>query len=401
MRFPSTPQIEQEIARVRSLTRDLLAGYVAWGPELKYGDTYQAVYGDVFDFVNFRMESVESCLTLLDDSKVSDSLALCRSLLENYMVFALICRGRKYVMVQDLTSLDTEKFKEELAKAEAAWQKSATDGTTSLIAVRKYPDANRHIEYVYDDIRFDDGEPAPVSIYYFHLDEFNPEAMRLKDEDYFEYYPMPPDVRRSDAKYRREQLARYRYILSYDSLKRSLHLNGLLDRAALLRLEAHYTFLGQYLHPTKGAMRRLRNDDNWYDGRPQIGMDRSYRQSAELLASAYVLQLAISFIEEIVNYFDAQPKRDVVFSGTTHLHELLDDAKSSTSYFWFLTNEPSEWDRYNWCVHFASKEDIESWGGYLNSPTEDIKFNKNILGNLESALRRVSNVKAGDYIPPI
>jgi len=57
------------------------------------------------------MESVELCLKLTN-GKVSDSLGVCRSLLENYMLFMLMCRGRKYVIVNDLSSPTPEKFSE-------------------------------------------------------------------------------------------------------------------------------------------------------------------------------------------------------------------------------------------------------------------------------------------------
>lgn len=91
-----------EIARVVGSARAMLDAYASWGRRISYGEVYHAFYGDMLEFVNFRMETADSCLLLIQNSKVSDSLGLSRSLLEHYLLLMLMCRGRKFFQLQDL-----------------------------------------------------------------------------------------------------------------------------------------------------------------------------------------------------------------------------------------------------------------------------------------------------------
>src|SRR2546421_402915 len=75
--------------------------------------------------------------------------------------------------------------KQELEKEQKA-------GTTSCLAVKKYPRAKRHLMYIFEGLK-DESEPGfMIPLHYFAFQDFYPETMRLKDEDYFDYYPPPP-----------------------------------------------------------------------------------------------------------------------------------------------------------------------------------------------------------------
>src|SRR5664280_3665649 len=86
-----------EIARVDAASGELISEYLAWSPKTVYGDTYNMMYGDIIDFVNFRVETAESCLQLIEQDKIADALGLCRALLENYLLLTLLCGGTKSV----------------------------------------------------------------------------------------------------------------------------------------------------------------------------------------------------------------------------------------------------------------------------------------------------------------
>jgi len=72
--------LAQEIARVNQLTRATLEEYVSWGGTISYGETYYVLYGEMLDFVNFRMETADSCLLMIERRKIADSLGLSRGL---------------------------------------------------------------------------------------------------------------------------------------------------------------------------------------------------------------------------------------------------------------------------------------------------------------------------------
>src|SRR3954447_11112002 len=97
------PALDGEAQRVNTLVRNLLDEYVRWGRKIRHGDRQHISYGDAIDFVNFRMETAASCLDLITRGRVADALGLSRTVLENYLLFTLMCRGDKFFPVVDLT----------------------------------------------------------------------------------------------------------------------------------------------------------------------------------------------------------------------------------------------------------------------------------------------------------
>src|SRR5689334_14077936 len=102
--------VDEEIQRVNERTRQMIAAYLEWGDKLTFGDTYQMMHGEIIDFVNFRVETAESCLELIEKRKIADALGLGRSLFEHYLLLMLICRGSKYFQLQDLSSMTPKEF---------------------------------------------------------------------------------------------------------------------------------------------------------------------------------------------------------------------------------------------------------------------------------------------------
>ena len=143
--------IDIEIARVNEHSRNLLNEYLGWGQKIKTGQIDNTLYSDLIDFVNFRLETVDTCLLLIEKEKIADALGLCRAILENYMLLMLMCRGHKLFRLQNLTEktkTDAEfnayflTQQQELAKQQKA-------GSTSCLAVKKYPRAKRHLMYIF------------------------------------------------------------------------------------------------------------------------------------------------------------------------------------------------------------------------------------------------------------
>lgn len=123
--------IETAIGSADARARVMIDEYVGWRDKLTYGPELHAVYMDTFAFVNFRIETADTCLLLIRNGRVADALGLCRSLLENHLLFMLMCRGTKLFKLEDLTSLTEGQFKQHLAEKQAE--------LTELQAVGKTP----------------------------------------------------------------------------------------------------------------------------------------------------------------------------------------------------------------------------------------------------------------------
>jgi hypothetical protein len=393
--------INAEITRVNSLSRAMLEAYVAWGHQFEYGETYNTMYGNLIDFVNFRMETANSCLCLLDNEQVADALGLCRSLLEHYLLFILMCRGNQYFQLQDLSGKSASEFRERLKSQVASWEKEVADGKTNCIAVREYGHTKRHIMFVYEGLQNEDEHDFKIPLHFFQFQEFRPETMRLDSADYFEYYERDPKLKKALKGHRAEARHRYQHYLSYDALLECLELNDIANSSVQTRIEAHYTFLGRYLHPTHDAARDLYERSNMHAGKPHIGMDGRYSSTARLLASAYVAHLISGILEEMCTLFEGAPARFVTSPATTDLRALTSGVASTTGYFWFIFNDAPLYDRFNWAVYHTDDGELASFGGYSGIPTEKIQFNQHVVSSLEHGLQGWNNQRVGTYTPPI
>src|SRR5439155_20972742 len=111
----------------------------------------------------------------------------------------------------------------------------------------KYPRAKRHLMYIFEGLNYESEPDFRIPIHFFEFQEFYPETMRLKDEDYFDYYPPPPSVTEAQNEHRKEMGFRFRHYLSYDALMLWLELIDIADKAVETLIEAHYMCLGNYL----------------------------------------------------------------------------------------------------------------------------------------------------------
>jgi hypothetical protein len=399
--MPST--MADEITRAKQMARAMIDEYVAWRGNITYGDELHAMYMDTLDFVNFRVETADSCLLLIENGRIADALGLSRSLFENYLLLMLMCRGTKFFQWQNLSNLSEGEFKKALAVKQAELQQLQADGKTPCLAVERYPRAKRHLMYVFEGFNSPDPDLPGFRIpaHYFHFREFFPETMRLKDENYFQYYEPAPEMKKADRKHRLDQEARYRFYLSYDSLLQCLELNDLADDALHARIEAHYTFLGKFLHPTHNAARDLHNNSNVHDGQTRIGMGQAYADTAVLLACIYICYILAAILDEVADLFERAPPKYMADPGTTDLRAATAPVPAAFPYFWFLFNDPPLYDRFNYCSYHATDDELAEWGGYANVPPERVPFDQHIYSHLQSALGSYRNVRCGEYRSPL
>src|SRR5260370_23591521 len=317
------------------------------------------------------------------------------------MILMLMCRGHKLFRLQNLEDKTPAEFSAYFLTQQQELEKRQKAGNESCLAVNKYPRAKRHLMYIFEGLK-DQSEPDfKIPIHYFAFQAFYPETMRLKDEDYFVYHQPSSSVTEARKKHRQETTFKYRHYLSYDALMQCLELNNIADRAAQTRIEAHYTFLGKYLHPTHDAARNLRQRNNWHRRQTVLGFDQPYEKTAILLASLYVCFLLTGILEEIAGLLENAPPRYIADAGTTELRSLTDQTQQSLNYFWFIFNEAPLYDKFNYCIHHVNDEELAALNHYSNIPSKRITFDMHIYSHLKGALSSWSNGRCGDYISPL
>lgn len=379
----------------------MIARYVEWGPKRRTGAHHLSVYKDVTDFVNFRMETAESCLDLLEKNKVADALGLCRSLLENLLLLKLQCRGDKFFQLQSLQFKTPTEIREYLAEQQKDLEeKHARGESLACLYVANYPRENKALMYVFEGLLDSTVPGFHIPMHFFQFQEFRPETMRLKDEDYFDYYEPPQSVRDAQKKFQKEARFLYKHFLSYDALIYCLQLNDLLDPSATTRVEAHYTFLGTFLHPTIGVARGLHEQSNHHTGGTAVGMDQNYSKAAILMANCYVGYLLADILDEIASFFESAPARYISDAGTADLRALTASVPDTIPYFWFINNEAPPHDRFNHAVNISTDAELTKYGDYTHLPTELIKFDSHIYSSFSNGLSGWSNRRVGVYAAP-
>jgi hypothetical protein len=279
-------------------------------------------------------------------------------LLENYLVFMLMCRGHKFFQLQDLSDqrLTEGQFKAKVKEAQDELEQLKTDGKATYIEVKRYPRAKHRLMYIFEGLKDKEDPTFVIPVHFFQFQDFQPELMRLKNENYFQYYERSKDSKKKIQEHVDAEAWRYKHYLAYDALLHNLEINHIIDVEVNARIEAHYTFLGKFLHPTKDAARDLHENNNWSSRRTGIGIEQQYADEA----GTQDLRTATALIPE---RFD---------------------------YFWFLFNDPPLYDRFNYCIHHATPDKVNVWGGYENVPTDLVSFNKHIYRNFGYALKSQS-----------
>lgn len=395
--------IDIEIAKVNLHSQSLLTAYRQWGRNIRFGEAYNTLYSDLIDFVNFRLETAETCLMLVDKERIADALGLCRSMLENYMLLMLMCRGYKYFVLRDLTEkTKTEgEFKKFLAEQQQSLKKQQEAGTTQCLAVEKYPRAKRHLMYIFEGLQHETEPSYSIPIHFFEFQDFYPETMRLKDENYFDYFQFDVSSKKILKEHQEEATYRYKHYLSYDALMQCLELNGIADKEAQNRIEAHYTLLGKYLHPTHNAARELRERNNEHSLSTTPGFNQPYTRTATLLVSLYVCFLLTGLMEEIAGLLEHAPLQHIADAGTNEIRNLTGQTSQQFNYFWFIFNDAPLYDKFNYCIHHVSEEELATVGHYSNIPSERVPFQKHVYGHLQEVLVGWSNRRCGFYISPL
>lgn len=397
-----TDELDAELRDAAATCRGLMDAYLTFGHEYQHGEVIQQLYSDLLEFVNFRMETADSCLLLVEHQRVADALGLCRSLLENYLLLKLMCRGTKYFQLQNFDKLTEGQFKTKIKELQEELAAKRAEGTTHWLEVRGYPrPPRRHAMYVAEGLKDDNEEGFTVPLHYFQFREFHPETMRLKDENYFVYYEPPEDLKQKRKDFVQQETFRYKHYLSYDALLVSLELNGLADDATQARIEAHYTFLGRFLHPTHEAARDLHELANVHYGQPEIGMSGRYTRTAMLLALVYVCHILADILDEVAGLFEGAPKKYITNPGTQTIRRVASEARERFDYFWFIYNDPTKYDKYIYAIHHVSNDDLQSYGGYEGVPNNLVAFNQHIYGQFQAALGSWSNQKCGVYESPL
>jgi len=386
--------IDTEINELNGQVNELLHMYGTWSNNFEYGAKAYDAYYKLVDFANFRMETVSSCLELIGNDKIADSFTLERTLLENYLLFLLMCRGHKYFQVRSLKGKKPAEIEQILA------DEQQYIGKGDLLEIRTYPKLDKHLMYIRKGVTIKGDPDYSIPFFNFVYGQFDPLTMRLDEKGYFTYFEPEDDEDEQGDKLKKGQEQLHRQYLSYDALLQNLLLNEIVDDEAVRRIEAHYTFLSTYVHPTNDAFRDLHKNSNEHSFKTMVGFDKPYKESTKLLASIYNAKIAVSIIKELIEALKGGPS-DFLQNINSQEIESLCDAIESRNPFWFIFNDATNYDKFEQAVNITPAEELNAIGGdYTKLSNEQVKFERDIMRRFEGSLGGWHNQRVGRYQSP-
>lgn len=369
----------------------LIKTYLKLSSKFEMDTTLSNPYHHLVDFTNARFETIDSCRLLLKSERVSDVLALNRSLLEHYLLFILFCRGRNtFHLVEKKNSDMRDKMSRFFGK--------------KLLSSEPYPYRPNYMALIVGGPELGhDATKEEISWFYYSVHKmFNPEVARLDGYDYFGRNSRNANLRKIYNQLKKHQKSLYQTYLSYDSLLYGLQINDIIDKSVQLRIQAHYTFLGKFLHPTTNPSRVLREMHNNYSNKTVVGSEEPYRRSSVLLSYIYLIKLTAGFLQELTEALDNIKAEYWPKGSSSNVKKLLKELDDRYSYFWFIFNGPSDYDKYMYCQTMMSDDELEKIGkDYRMVEPSIVTFEKDIYKRFSDSLPHRNSGRVGKYISPI
>jgi hypothetical protein len=386
-------ELEAEISLASGSLESLFEGYTNLSSQMRIGQIHNTFFDEVFEFVNLRFESISSAKILLEHRRVSDALAICRPVLESLLLFRLICNGHRYYRLQRFEDAALADLQLENAKQLIA------EGKAPFVAVKRKRRDRKTLQYFFEGLNFEGEDPLRIPFHFFIFQEHKPQTQKLKAWEYYSGFPIEEDFRDVLQKHHLESKFTYNNYLSYQSLKECLAINGLMDESMSRRVEAHYTFLGNFVHPTNHAARDLHERSNHHLGGTSLGLSNGYTDESVLLGYLYLLNFAQSLLEELVALLKSAPKRNIEEFSPMSLELEISSQREKFKYFWFLAPEAPRYDK------FRAVQDpklFRKYGhDYESIPDKEVPFDFRIYERLVHALNGWSNSSVGTHKTPL
>ena len=301
-------------------------------------------------FLNYQCVSIISIRDLVLEGRYVDAYRLIRCIFENYLLYQLMLRGflyQKTFSVVPKTKTHKEVCEEALTKLEEDHKNGI-----ALTVISAKPTSNyKKIIVTYRGLNDSNDDASDmIPYYYFAFVDYDSERHivdripELYESDFF------PDARTKWQKYHQELYDNY---LSFGAMKKALILNNIYTEKEFNKVSIHYNFLSSFIHPNKKAMKIV--EGNYINSFVKsIDEIYNYDHYVSELALLYVAFLLKYLIEEILAYL---PKRFII--DVNYKNNLLVGFEKF-SYFWFLKEEPHEYDKHK---HLTLKQHAKEQRG--------------------------------------
>ena len=337
--------------------------------------TADLYYDYLFEMIRSEFDSLESIEDLVEEKKFKDCFTLLRTRLEVLLFFWLMVHGKKYRFLRTLTITTEESStpKEARDKTLEQWRegkKAKKPNYENIISMEAFEDDKIKVLYEWEglyDKQDKKLEGYYIPWYFFVLTEHYNQYVRFNSElPSIKTGSMIPKERAE--RHLHEQSVLYSKYIYIDAIIKNLALNNLVTDIQTDYIKVHYNFLSSYVHPTKEMFQFIER----YSGFISSDVpDEIVTEQIWLYVCRIQYLLLKILLERIDNY---NPKAD-----TEKYKTLIQKLEHASSYFWFIDNEPTSYDRF---VSEQNKKFALKFGSRIAD--EVIMYYENPLQRLQS-----------------
>jgi hypothetical protein len=177
------------------------------------------------------------------------------------------------------------------------------------------------------------GRGATLSPYYLRVDEYDPFTVQKKVSS---RVATGFRNREAEQKWAAESLRAWREHFTFGQLRKNLDVNRLLIPRLGVQVDVHYAFLSAYVHGVQKAYEQVYS----HNIPSKVG---DFDHYASELALLYVIAIAAAELEAFGRMVKRAPRLRLL--EWPKVEAEIAAARAASSYFWFLSGEPHQYDR--------------------------------------------------------
>lgn len=346
-------QLFSDVEKLLEISRD-------FKNRIKFAEEVWSYETEALQLFERQVEICETIRDLVRAGRYGEAFILNRTLLENYLWISLILEGTKYVLRYKVLTEANETPKEAYERIV-----KKLEGREDIVSYRPLKNY-REMEVIHKGL-YNKEKNKLIPIYYFVFQEYDPvthwvgkiESIASKDflQDFY-------------TKWQKEHESLYKTYFGFRNLLRAAILNGIITNEQADRVRVHYNFLSAFTHLTKMGFALLN---------PNRG-NKHYLLELNLL---YVLSLLRLYLLLMIKFF-SKTKHSI--NDIAQLMDFLKEQRERYDYFWFIFNDPSEYDYFEYQTVKAYRkmikgEEMEDKIPYYKNPYERLeRQHQNIVG---------------------
>jgi len=266
----------------------------------------------------------ETIRDLVKREKYAEAFILNRTVFEDYLLICLILKGTKYVLKYKVP-IETGKT------ARVMYDKLVRKMNDRKDIVSCRPVSNyKKIEIVHKGLYSREGDEL-IPVYYFVFKRYDPISHRIGKIESItskDFFPETTD------KWQKKHESLYRTYFGFRNLLKAAVINEILTDEQTVRAKVHYNFLSAFTHLTNMGFSLSMPYERW--------KHTHYLTELSLL---YVLRLLRLYLLLLAEFF-SNTKHSI--KDADQLQTDLDTLGKRYDYFWFIYNDPTHYDYWNY-----------------------------------------------------